>query len=100
MKLVAHCQNDRSFEEYVQREYLIYKMYQHITPISFNVRLCRITYVDENKPKQQNIHYGFLIESIKDVAKRNDLTVLKGNSEIRKHSIRMIWIPHFLRVVD
>ena len=78
MKLVAHCQNDRSFEEYVQREYLIYKMYQHITPISFNVRLCRITYVDENKPKQQNIHYGFLIESIKDVAKRNDLTVFKG----------------------
>ena len=79
MKLVAHCQGDRTFEEYVQREYLIYKMYQHISPYSFNVRLCRITYLDQDKPKQNNVHYGFLIESIKDVAKRNDMTVFKGN---------------------
>ncbi len=78
MKLVAHCQNDRMFEEYVKREYLIYKMYQHISPYSFNVRLCRITYIDENKPNQENIHFGFLIESINDVAKRNDMTVFKG----------------------
>ena len=78
MKLVAHCQNDRSFEDYVKREYLAYKMYQQISPYSFSVRLCRITYVDEKKPNNKNVHYGFLIESIKDVAKRNDMTVFKG----------------------
>lgn len=79
VKLVTHCQNDKSFEQYVQMEYLVYKMYQHISPYSFNVRLCRITYIDEKKPNQANIHYGFLIESINHLAKRNDMTVFKGN---------------------
>lgn len=78
MKLVTHCQNDRNYEELIQREYLVYKMYQIISPYSFNVRLCRIKYIDEKKPKQEKIHYGFLIESISDVAKRNDLTVFKA----------------------
>jgi len=100
MKLVAHCQNDRSFEEYVKREYLIYKLYQHISPYSFNVRLCRITYQDENKLNQKNIHYGFLIESIKDVAKRNDMTVFKGkirNQEtLNKESLDKLVFFQFL----
>lgn len=78
IKLVAHCQNDRDFEDYVQIEYLVYKLYQHISPYGFNVRLCKITYVDQNKPNQANIHYGFLIESLSDLAKRNDMTAFKG----------------------
>lgn len=79
VKLVAHCQNDRNFENYVQIEYLVYKLYQLISPYSFNVRLCRITYIDQNRPDQENIHYGILIESISDLAKRNDMKVFKGN---------------------
>ena len=53
MKLVAHCQNDRTFEEYVKREYLVYKLYQHISPYSFNVRLCRITYIDRKQTQSE-----------------------------------------------
>jgi len=79
VKLVAHCQSDKNFEDYVQIEYLVYKMYQHVSPYSFNVRLCRINYIDQNRPDQKNIHYGFLIESISDLAKRNDMKVFKGN---------------------
>ena len=78
VKLVAHCQNDKNYEDYVQIEYLVYKLYQHISPYSFKVRLCRINYIDQNKPNQKNIHYGFLIESISDLAKRNDMKVFKG----------------------
>ena len=78
LKLVAHCQNDKNFEDYVQIEYLVYKLYQLISPYSFNVRLCRITYVDQNRPNQESIHYGFLIESLGDLAKRNDMTAFKG----------------------
>lgn len=78
IKLVTHCQSEKSFTDYIKREYLVYKMYQVVSPYSHNVRLCRITYVDENKPKQDKIHYGFLIESINHVAKRNDMTVYKG----------------------
>lgn len=78
LKLVTHCQYDRSFQEYIQREYLVYKLYQVISPYSFNVRLCKIKYIDANKPKDDNFHYGFLIEKISDVAKRNDVEVFKG----------------------
>ncbi len=78
VKLVTHCQNDRTFIDYIQREYLIYKLYQNISPYSHNVRLCRINYVDINKPNKENIHWGILIESISQVAKRNDMTVFKG----------------------
>lgn len=78
IKLVTHCQNDKSYEEYIQREYVVYKMYQKVSPYSFNVRLCRINYVYENKPDQENIYFGFLIESTKHMAKRNDMTVYKG----------------------
>jgi len=85
LKLAAHCQNDRAYEEYIKKEYLVYKLYQQISPYSFNVRLCRITYVDRNKPNQKNIHYGFLIEGIKDLAKRNDMKSFKG--EIRNQEV-------------
>ena len=78
LKLVTHCQNDRSFADYIHKEYLVYKMYQLISPYSFNVRLCRITYIDVEKPKKEKAYYGFLIEKIKDVGKRNDMTVFKG----------------------
>lgn len=85
LKLVTHCQSDKSYEEYVQKEYIVYKMYQNVSPYSFSVRLCQITFIDSDKPKQQRIHSGFLIEPIKDVAKRNDMKVFKDS--IRNQSI-------------
>ena len=79
IKLVTHCQKDKIYEEYLQKEYVVYKMYQKVSPYSFNVRLCLITYIDANKPSQQSSHYGFLIEPLKDVAKRNDMRVFKDS---------------------
>ena len=64
IKLVTHCQKDKIYEEYLQKEYVVYKMYQKVSPYSFNVRLCHITYIDANKPTQQSSHYGFLIERL------------------------------------
>lgn len=78
LKLVTHCKSADYFENYIKREYTVYKLYQHINPYSFNVRLCKITYVDLNEKTKTMIHYGFLIEDIKDVAKRNDMEVFKG----------------------
>ena len=79
IKLVTHCQKDKIYEEYLQKEYIVYKLYQKVSPYSFNVRLCHITYIDSNKPTQQSSHYGFLIEPLKDVAKRNDMRVFKDS---------------------
>ena len=78
IKLVSHCKNSKSFQEYVEKEYLIYKLYNQVSPYSFNVRPCRITYVDSEKPENSSTHFGFLIESIKDLAKRNDMKEFDG----------------------
>jgi hypothetical protein len=73
LKLVTHC-NDRTInEEYILREYMVYKLHQLTTPYSFKVRLCRITYIDTNGKFEDKEHYGFLIEDIDDLAARFDM---------------------------
>lgn len=78
IKLVSHCKNSKSFQEYVEKEYLIYKLYNQVSPYSFKVRPCRITYVNSEKTEDSSTHFGFLIESIKDLAKRNDMKEFEG----------------------
>ena len=79
LKLVTHCKKSKSSEGYIYKEYMVYKLYQLITPLSFNVRLCEVTYIDEGKVDNSFTYMGFLIEKIKDVAKRNELTVFKDS---------------------
>jgi hypothetical protein len=71
LKLVTHCKSQASFKDYIFKEYLIYKLYQQITEQSFNVRLCKITWIDQKKPDESDVYYGFLIEDIDDTAERN-----------------------------
>ena len=78
IKLVTHCKNSKSYKDFVKKEYLAYRIYNQVTPYSFNVRLCKINYVDAKNPEEGSVHYGFLIESIKDVAKRNDMKEYEG----------------------
>ena len=85
VKLVTHCRIDESYEELYQKEYLVYKLYQKVSSYSFNVRLCEITYIDVNNPREANMHYGFLIEDIKHVAKRNNVHVYKDS--LRNHEL-------------
>lgn len=79
LKLVTHCNTREINEEYILREYYTYKIYQLVTPNSFNVRLCRITYVDLAGEFEATPHYGFIIEDIDDLAKRNDMKEFKDS---------------------
>ena len=71
MKLVGGCRNNTFDEELLLKEYLIYKMYNLLTPLSFNARLLRITYIDSRKKVSTYTQYAFVMEDISDVAKRN-----------------------------
>jgi hypothetical protein len=73
LKLVTHCNSRAINEEYIVREYYVYKLHQLVTPYSFNVRLCKITYDDKEGKFDPTPHYGFLIEDIDDLAKRNGM---------------------------
>ena len=72
VKLVTHCQDKRDdYEQYVLQEYLIYRMYNLLSDVSFSVRLVRITYVDTEEDRDPLTKYGFLIEDKDDMAARN-----------------------------
>jgi len=72
LKLVSYCKDSDLFEGYVLQEYLIYKMYNCLTPYSFNVRLAEITFKDQNDKSREVTRYGFLIEDDDRMAERND----------------------------
>ena len=49
VKLVTHCQDrSTSYEQAVIKEYLVYRMLNVLSDISFRVRLLRISYVDSD----------------------------------------------------
>ena len=73
LKLVMPCSSD----EYVIREWLVYKIYNLITPKSFRARLVRIELKDTKNKKQPAPFYGFLIEDEKNMAVRNKAMVVE-----------------------
>jgi hypothetical protein len=73
MKWVAPCERGFYFEQFVVKEFLTYKMYQLFTEKSFNVRMLRITFQDINGKAKDYTQYGFAIEDVDDMAKRNGM---------------------------
>ncbi|QOI97994.1 MAG: hypothetical protein HRU69_11100 [Flammeovirgaceae bacterium] len=73
LKLVTPCQG----EEYVVREYLVYRLYNLITPKSFRVRLVKVIYDDTGKGKQSKPLYGFLLEEDDQMARRNKAVLIE-----------------------
>lgn len=69
-KLVTNCQG----ENYLLREYLVYKMYQQLTPHSFQVRLVNLTLRDTEGSITDTHQLGFLIEDKDELADRLQLT--------------------------
>jgi hypothetical protein len=72
LKLVTQCIND----DYVIREWLVYKLYNLVTEKSFRARLVRVSYVDSSSKKTE-VHYGILIEDENAMAQRNGAIIVK-----------------------
>jgi hypothetical protein len=78
LKLVSECKTSNVYEQYLLKEYTAYKIFNLLTPISFRVRLLRLTFQDSAGKKAPIPEYAFLLEDIKDLAKRNDCKELKN----------------------
>ena len=77
LKLITHCKSkNEEYEQYVLREYLVYKVQQRITPLSFRVRLSRATYIDASGKLPQIVKYAFFLEDDGDMAKRQGAKVV------------------------
>jgi hypothetical protein len=71
LKLVCGCSGSKYDEELLLKEYLVYKIYNTLTDMSFGVRLAKVTYRDVQNKMKEYTQYGFLIEDLDDMAKRN-----------------------------
>ena len=77
LKLVSFCKPAANYEQFVVREYLAYRLYNIITPMSFKVRAANVTYHDTQTGRDDRTRFAFLIEGIDDLARRNDRAELE-----------------------
>ena len=70
MKLVTHCKNSALYEQYLLKEFLVYRMYNLVTDSSFRVKLVQIDYIDSEDKMKPLTKYGFIIESNDHLAER------------------------------
>lgn len=83
LKLVSGCKNSIMYSQYVLKEFITYKIYNLLTEKSFRVRLLDVNYVDSGNKKSFK-NYAFLLEDVKEMAKRNnckDWTAGRPNTE-------------------
>lgn len=67
------CNND----EDVVKEWLVYKLYNLFTPMSFKARLVKISWRATTTEKLQGPYYAMLLEEDKQLANRNKLVEVK-----------------------
>ncbi|HLG39889.1 MAG TPA: hypothetical protein VI461_09485, partial [Chitinophagaceae bacterium] len=71
LKFVWPCESTPYYEQLVLKEYLAYKIYNLVTEKSFRTRLVRIESHDSRERLKKHSYYGFFIEDVDDLAKRN-----------------------------
>ena len=77
LKLVSACMPARVDDQYLLKEYLVYKIYNLLTDKSFRVRLLSMSYVDSAGRRATITEHAFLVEDVKDLAKRNSCKDMK-----------------------
>jgi hypothetical protein len=68
LKMVTQCKPGN--EEILLKEYLVYKLYNVFTDISFRVRLLKVKYINTAKNKKPVSEYAFVIEPVDLLARR------------------------------
>jgi hypothetical protein len=85
LKLVTPCWARRDkYEQYILEEYLLYRVYNLLTPMSLRARLLRITYEDTTaKPLSSMTTHAFFLEEDDAMAARNGGKILEAQSARR-----------------
>lgn len=73
LKLVMPCRGD----EYVLHEWMAYRLYNFVTPMSFKTRLVRLTIEDDKAKKPIEPFYALLLEDEDHMASRNQSILIE-----------------------
>jgi hypothetical protein len=86
LKLVTTCwPGQADYESYIPQEYLLYRVYNLITPVSFRARFVRVTYADTARPDRAPIvTTAFFVEDQDDMAARNAGKIIKAKNAGRE----------------
>ena len=71
LKMVTHCRNGSTSEQYYIQEFLAYRIYNLFSGHSFRVRPLTVTYKDSGGGAPDGSRFAFLIEDPGAVARRN-----------------------------
>lgn len=85
LKLVSYCRTGPIYEQYLVREYVAYRLYSVLSPMSLRVRPLQMTYHDSDGRRGDRTSFAFLIEGIDDLAARNgraELETLVGTVSV------------------
>jgi len=75
LPLTTHCRETSSYEQYVLKEYLAYRIYNTLTDKSLRVRLARIAYRDAGRRDRVVERYAFFTEHFDSLAARQQAEV-------------------------
>ncbi|NOQ27938.1 MAG: hypothetical protein GQ564_21455 [Bacteroidales bacterium] len=76
VKVVSHCKNSEVYNNYILKEYLVYKIFNIITDYSFKVRLLNVKYIDTGRKDKTVTYRAFMIEPEKLLAERLDALLI------------------------
>ena len=80
IKLVVQCRSSDMNGQLILKEYLLYKLYNLLTPYSYRVQLLQFTYLNNRKKGKKNSEsepqYGFLIEPEEEWERRHEGRIL------------------------
>jgi hypothetical protein len=77
LKLVTHCQTSSAYDNYLALEYLTYRVYNLLTPISLRARLVEVSYFDSERQRDQGTRPGILLEDEEKFAERHGYTMFE-----------------------
>jgi len=95
LKLVTYCDLNSKYEQYYVKEFLTYRMYNLLTEYSFRVKPLSIEYIDSEKGGDSVTRFGFLIEDVDEVAKRNDVEKLTIPKVRKYRTLDPVTTSHF-----
>lgn len=99
-KLVTHCKSSKNHDQFLFKEYLVYKLYNVFTDKSFRVQLMKMNYIDSEDKVKTIERYAFLIEDSKVLADRNNCLLIKpdnlGMMHIEKSSMMLLSLFQFM----
>ncbi len=90
IKMAIRCRPTAQYKNYILREYMVYKIYNLLTPYSFRARLVKLKFIDTSKDDNVTEDWAFMIEPVDLMAARLDgvevesdvLTIRTVNREI------------------